>query len=164
MHRYYAKLLIWECVLSKTWDLYLPDFSLRGKTVLDVGAGEGETAWFFLKHGAARIICVEPNPFCLAILSKNIRANNWPVDVIPERFSTSLLKLNPDFAKIDCEGGEEELLRLCRIATPMTIETHQEETAVSLVQRFGMKVVLDGGKMKLLRHKGSQVIRNSVAS
>jgi hypothetical protein len=35
---------------------YLPPFSLKDKTVLDVGACCGETAYFYLQHDAKKVI------------------------------------------------------------------------------------------------------------
>ena len=45
-----------ECPHWEEW--YLPS-SLSGKKVLDVGARWGDTAAFFMKHGASKVIMIE---------------------------------------------------------------------------------------------------------
>lgn len=80
---------------------YLPPTSLVGKTVLDIGAGNGETAQFFLNHGAEHVISIEPYAGKLMTnFGKDSR-----VTIIP-RFVNHI--------KSDCEGGERY----------MAIETH----------------------------------------
>ena len=49
---------------------YLP-IPVRGKVVLDVGAGEGETALFYLANGAKHVICVEANMESCKVLQLN---------------------------------------------------------------------------------------------
>ena len=54
----YAITLILEW---RVWEkCYLPDFPLKEKTVLDVGAGCGETVLFYILHGAKKVIAIEP--------------------------------------------------------------------------------------------------------
>ena len=104
-HSFYTmkESLVWD-------DWYLPTFSLNGKTVLDIGAGRGETAWFFLKHRAAKVVCVEPDLESFADLETNSRRNRWDVDLINEEFRPEHLLIPHDFVKIDCDGGEGCLL------------------------------------------------------
>ena len=115
---------------------YVP-FSLVGKTILDVGAGEGETARFFLEQGATFVICIEPDPKCLLALRAN--AKNRPITVIPEKFKLEHLKLTFDFMKMDIEGYEEALLGE-KIDFPCVIEIH----GLQLLDKFtsqGYKLV-----------------------
>jgi hypothetical protein len=83
------------------WHLYyLPRKPLAGKTVLDLGAGCGETAKFFLNHGASRVVCVEPDNKCLDYLRKNF--GNDPRVTIVSDFV--------DHIKVDIEGAEEGMI------------------------------------------------------
>jgi SAM-dependent methyltransferase len=83
------------------WHLYyLPSKSLVGKTVLDLGAGCGETAQFFLNHGASRVVCVEPNSTWLEYLQKNF-GNDPRVEIVSDFI---------DHIKMDIEGGEEGMI------------------------------------------------------
>ena len=83
------------------WHLYyLPHKPLAGKTVLDLGAGCGETAKFFLNHGASRVVCIEPDSKCLEYLRQNFGKDPRVVIV-----SDSI-----DHIKIDIEGAEEGMI------------------------------------------------------
>ncbi|MGH9919957.1 MAG: hypothetical protein ACRD6W_13970, partial [Nitrososphaerales archaeon] len=61
MSRDRAGMMLYEW---RTWRrCYVPrGFDFSGKTVLDVGAGEGETVELYRLAGAKRFICVEPDP------------------------------------------------------------------------------------------------------
>jgi predicted methyltransferase len=87
-----------ETELEMWHKYYLP----IGKIVLDIGAGNGETAQFYLNHGAEHVVCIEPNS---VLLKKNF-ATNSKITIIP---------LAVDSIKCDCEGGEENII----------IETHR---------------------------------------
>jgi FkbM family methyltransferase len=53
-------------------DFHLKGGSLAGKTVLDCGAYVGFFALYALQKGAAKVICVEPNPVNFARLQENL--------------------------------------------------------------------------------------------
>lgn len=99
---------------------YLP-LSLKGKTVLDVGAGEGETAKFYLEHGVRKVICIEPDTQSFRLLQVN--AANWPIECCNKKFDISDLNRSFDFMKMDIEGYEEELLN-AEFDKPCVIEVH----------------------------------------
>ena len=79
---------------------YLP----VGKTVLDLGAGCGETAFFYLNHGADHVICVESDPEAVAHLRRNFEGDS----------RVTILPVHVDSVKIDIEGSEDG----------MVLETH----------------------------------------
>jgi SAM-dependent methyltransferase len=115
---------------------YLP-IDVRGLTVLDVGAGEGETAWFFLKHGAKRVFAIECDEKCRENLMLNARSH--AVTPIFEKFNLGHLTLPFDFMKMDIEGYEEQLLNT-NVNCPCVIEVH----GLQLKERFqrqGYKIV-----------------------
>jgi len=56
---------------------------LRGKVVLDVGMADGDSAVFFARNGAARVIGVEPLPETYALSLQNLRQNGVEGIVIP---------------------------------------------------------------------------------
>jgi 2-polyprenyl-3-methyl-5-hydroxy-6-metoxy-1,4-benzoquinol methylase len=77
----------------KVWEkYYIPHFSLQGKTILDVGAGCGETALLFFLHGAYKVIAVEPNVKAVECLKENMERNDWNVEIVAEPFSLEHLK------------------------------------------------------------------------
>lgn len=108
------------------WDewtrFYLP-INVKDKTVLDVGAGEGETAYFYLKNGAKKVICIEPDPTAFKRLAAN--ADKHPeIIAINEPFNINMVPIfKPDLIKVDIEGYEEILLNHL-IKTPAVIEVH----------------------------------------
>lgn len=81
-------------MLKNELDLWHKVYLPCGEYPIDIGAGNGETAQFFLNHGAKKVICIEPDP---ALLLENFeddpRVTVWP-------YATT-------FQKSDCEGGEK---------------------------------------------------------
>jgi hypothetical protein len=142
MHSYYFAGMMKEWYGKRQWPMYyLPSGGVRGKTILDVGAGEGETALFYLAHGASRVVAVENWPPAVELLKENVRANHWPVEVIEGGFSTSMLDRPHDFLKMDCELCESELLKYEDELGPASIESHSPELTQRLCTRFKMEVV-----------------------
>jgi predicted methyltransferase len=82
----------------------------KNETVLDLGAGEGETAMFYLLHGARRMICVECDKRKFKVLKENRRRM---LKLFPKA-KIQLIFARVDKVKSDIEGGEEN----------MVIETH----------------------------------------
>ena len=105
------------------WEKHYLPIDFRGKVVLDVGAGEGETAMFFLKHGASKVVCIESCADANKFLT--INAHNHPnqITAINDKFQISQLKIPHDFLKMDIEGYEEALLGV-KLETPAAIEVH----------------------------------------
>lgn len=125
----------------KVWEqFYTLNFPLEGKTVLDVGAGCGETAFFFFLHGAYKVIAVEPNAKAVSLLRQNAEINKWNVEVIEEPFSLSLLKLDYDFMKMDGEGCEEQLLSLPKIDRPCVVEVHSSNLLNKFLEKGWRKL------------------------
>jgi hypothetical protein len=89
---------------------YLPDDGVSDKVVLDIGAGCGESAKFFLDNGAKKVICIESNIEAYRYLLKNSKIDNR---IIPmnKYFDVSDLYMEHDFMKMDIEGAEISLLR-----------------------------------------------------
>lgn len=83
--------------LAEWHDTYLP--IPEGGTVLDVGAGCGETVRFYLLHGAGHVIAIEGQPEAAAVLRRNF--GDDPRVTIVERMV--------DKVKLDIEGAEENM-------------------------------------------------------
>ena len=118
---------------------HLPPFSLKGATVLDVGAGCGETALFYFIHGVDRVICVEPNSDLSNIIGENSRANKWNVEVLARPFDLGMLSLKIDFMKMDCEGCEAQLLSADKLPA-CVMEVHDGHVLEGLTRKFGLSV------------------------
>ena len=132
-------------LLMKEWPIwekfYRPRFSLIGKTVLDVGAGNGETIAFYLLHGAEKVISIESDNRNVEIIRENARRNRWNAVIINERFGLSQIPEDLDFMKVDVEGAENELLKLDSLPAPCVIETHSPELRDSFISKFRMREV-----------------------
>jgi 16S rRNA G966 N2-methylase RsmD len=91
--------------------VYDPPFSLKGQTVLDIGATNGEVAWWYLnKFGAKKIICIECDEEKLQYLRQN-KAVLKNIEIIPEQLNMKhLLREDYDFIKCDIEGYEMILI------------------------------------------------------
>lgn len=100
------------CEWSMWKEHYLPSFSPRNKTILDVGAGCGETAFFFFSEGAQKVIAVEPSAEAASCLRENAIRNGWNIEIVPEPFSLSHLSIPHDYLKVDCHGCESLMLSI----------------------------------------------------
>jgi SAM-dependent methyltransferase len=118
--------------------LYVPRDGLVGKTILEVGAGCGESAALLFQKGAKRVVCVEPDSEQVKYLSENVRENGWNAKIIPTEFSVSLLKEEFDLVRMDCEGCEAELLQLDKLPN-LIAEVHSRELKRKFLDR-GLRV------------------------
>jgi Met-10+ like-protein len=132
---------------------YLPT-SVKGKAVLSVGDGCGETSLFFLRHGASRVIAVEKDPESFGLLCKNVENNHLNVAPINDSFRLEHLKMDFDFVKIDVEGDERVLLELDPGGLkPCILEAHRftdKNLPEKLQSRFNMRRVSAIGRRAVL--------------
>jgi SAM-dependent methyltransferase len=134
-----------------TWtEFYAPSgFDFTGKTVLDVGAGEGETVEFYRLLGAKKFLCVEVDPKRAARLRENSAKNGWDAEVFEEPFSLKFLERKFDFLKMDCEGCESALLGT-RVTFPCILETHGAATTEGFLKMGGFSVLKRGENTALV--------------
>jgi cyclopropane fatty-acyl-phospholipid synthase-like methyltransferase len=95
--------------LDSWHEWYLP----VGNTVLDVGAGNGETAQFYLNHGARKIIGIEGDKTSADIMRHNF-PNRKVLLVDMDDVDILVIRAKIDSIKSDCEGAERN----------MVVETH----------------------------------------
>jgi SAM-dependent methyltransferase len=134
-------------MLAREWPLwrrwYAP-VSVRGKDVLDVGAGCGETAYFYFKQGARKVICVEQDRAAIECLTENATRHSWNVEIVHEAFRLDMLReYRFDFIKMDGEGCEKELLQLSKLPTTAVVESHSPQLTDELTRHFGARVVTE---------------------
>jgi len=141
---YYARTTLLEA--NSVWEkYYLPPMSLRGKTVLDAGAGCGETAAFYLAHGASKVIAVETEESCCDLMRSNASENSMDVQILNCPFDEDVFLSQPfDFAKIDVEGAEKCLLTLDEVNKPCVLEVHDIDVRRAILAKFPDFRVLDG--------------------
>ncbi len=135
--------LFWELTYWKTPELYeeltagerlhpgifpalAPD--LRGRTVLDAGAGSGRATFACLRHGAERVYAVEPSPGLRRILTEKAARHARADWIVPlaGRFHHLPLEDNSVDVTISCsaftadpdQGGELGLAEMVRVTRP----------------------------------------------
>ena len=108
---------------QEEWEKLYAPIDLQGKTVLDCGAGEGESARFYLGKGAKTVYCIEPDDDAFRLLKKNASLHPGIVP-IQKCFELSDLQRNFDFMKMDIEGYEEVLLVAPDLPFPALVEVH----------------------------------------
>lgn len=129
----------WTTVFSEWvyWKHHYTEFMpANTQTVLDVGAGCGETALLYFLNGVNRVICIEPDAERARLLEKNASTNHWNISITREKFDPGFLEqLDFDFMKMDCEGCESQLLKANKLP-PCVIEVHGTELLRALWARF----------------------------
>ena len=135
--------LFWELTYWKTPELYEeltegeklhPGIfkalgpSLRGKTVLDAGAGSGRAAFECMSKGAKQVYAVEPSPGLLNILEGKLSHQPYGQRIVPLRGRFDNLPLDNNsvdvtiscsaFTAADEQGGEPGLAELQRVTRP----------------------------------------------
>jgi ubiquinone/menaquinone biosynthesis C-methylase UbiE len=135
--------LFWELTYWKTPELYEeltegerlhPDIfrqfaaDLRGKTVLDAGAGSGRATFECLRQGAARVYAVDPSPGLLHLLEQKLTSQPSRQQVMPLRGRFDALPLEDNsvdtalsasaFTAEPAQGGEPGLAELLRVTRP----------------------------------------------
>ena len=144
---YYAGMIVNEFPI---WESkYLPT-DVRGKVILDIGAGEGESAAFYLLHGAEKVIAIEPDNIAFELLKENVARNKIPVEIINEKFNVRQLEIPHDFLKMDIEGNESALLELPTGYTlgDCVVEGHKvgnRYVGHEIAHKFKLKIVEDDG-------------------
>ena len=114
-----------ELVEWERW--YLPPASVpREALILDVGARDGDSAWFYVQHGYLNLRLIEPEPD----VQERLLAN---CEEMRQRFGAKIeVRSRPfwledlsgvAFAKFDCEGCEQNI-DFDHLPIPWTAEFH----------------------------------------
>lgn len=116
----------------------------EGKTILDLGADYGSTAWFFIKKGAKSVVAIEGD----SGRAKTLAANSAKYGFIsfeemitsPKNIEQLLENYQFDIVKVDIEGAEIHLLQCKRELLEKVplwmIESHSDELTRSVTNRF----------------------------
>jgi hypothetical protein len=131
----------------KDWvNYYLPKYANKDTVIVDVGAGEGETAIFFYLHGYRNFVLIEKEP------NKNIYLNamaltnlGCSVTVLLQPFSLAMFDKIPGYEncyfKLDCEGCEKEFLEAYH-PFEFSLELHPGAGRISdIIKMYGGRVL-----------------------
>lgn len=123
---------------------YLPKTTAsRDIRILDAGAGEGETIFFFTRMGYKDFIAVDVDCLATKRLQKNLPYLQANIEIRTKPFSSSDLA-KVQFAKIDIEGAERELLTLKgRVPCEMVVEIHGRALLNAFKLRFRQHLILE---------------------
>jgi len=133
--------LFWELTYWKTPELYEEltegeelhpgifqklELEIRGRVVLDAGAGAGRAALASLKSGARLVYAVEPSPGLRRIMRQKLAQWRDQLIIYPGRFEALPLEQNSVHVALSCsaftampeQGGEAGLAELRRVTRP----------------------------------------------
>jgi hypothetical protein len=142
---------------------------VRGKVVIDIGASIGDSAIYFVKRGAKKVVAIEPNQETCKLARKNVELNGYSEVIELVRTGISSVSRqneepttmtlsdviekyapNADILKIDCEGCEYEIVLLSPYETisqfsHIQIEYHYGYRNLELrLRQCGFRVRVDG--------------------
>jgi len=133
----------------KLWvDFYLPKYADKDTLIIDVGAGEGETAVFFYLYGYKNFILIEKEP------NQNIYQNAMALTYLGCQVTVFLQPFNnvifdkicssgceDYYFKLDCEGCEKEFLKIYH-PFEFSLELHSEAGRISdIIKMYGSRVL-----------------------
>ncbi|GCF08161.1 class I SAM-dependent methyltransferase [Dictyobacter arantiisoli] len=135
--------LFWELIYWKTPEFYEEltegehlhqgifqslEPQLRGKVVLDAGAGSGRASFECIRYGAALVQAVEPSPGLLHLLQKKIQQHGIAQQIVAATGRFDRLPLADHsvdtaiscsaFTAMDEQGGEPGLVEFKRVTRP----------------------------------------------
>ena len=122
--------------------LYGRNIDFRKKTVLDVGAERGSTAYLFLEKGAERVIAVEGNLTFFKELRENAledsRVHIINVFINSPQILEQLLSIyKPHIIHMDCESCEQFLIQvnpeLLRLPEIYQLEVHWKRELLEIL-------------------------------
>lgn len=110
--------------IYETFELHVYDVDVAGSTVVDIGAGTGETSIYFAKRGAAKVVGVEPD-----VVAYNLAIRNQHLN--PEL--DSIIEL--DLAYVGCSVYP-------KVSGPTKGKHTRQTTLSQLIERFDPPLVL----------------------
>jgi len=151
MRKYFRRYVLREIfpLYNENYDDCWGSVDYKDKVVLDLGADYGSTAYYFLKHGAKRVVAVEGDPPLASQLLTNYD-NHPQVECVygwidaPKGIEFLIRRYcahpSCDLAKVDIEGAEKHIAMVdpqwLLSIREWLIEVHKKEDYVQLVKVF----------------------------
>ncbi|MBS0123965.1 FkbM family methyltransferase [Thetidibacter halocola] len=128
-----------------------------GAHVIDVGANVGNHALYFAAlMGAARVICVEPNPKAIAALRANVQANGLGEVISLDALGVGLSDLAEDGYRIEPAGRN---LGAARLVPGGGIALHRGDDLFGEDPVDLIKIDVEGMEMRVLRGFSETIAR-----
>jgi len=131
--------------ISENYDAHWGFASFEGKSILDIGADWGSTVYYFLQHGAKKVVAVEGDKKQASELFANFNntLNVVCVEMMvksAEQFEQLISKYKPDIVKCDIEGDERFLLNVpvetIASVEEWLLETHSHDVHQKFLDLF----------------------------
>ena len=141
---------------------YHKDISVKDKIVFDIGGYMGETALLYHANGARHVYTFEPVNYLFNITKKNIRLNKLDAKITAinafvigghkifdsndfelnknkkiRTVNINKFKINNIIMKVDCEGGEYEIIK------NITSNTLKKFEAIQIEYHYGYKNIYE---------------------
>jgi hypothetical protein len=151
----YERMYLLDVELESWKRYYLPSKFVPSDDplILDAGAGEGETVMFYYLLGFRRFRCVESDKLAFKRLSRNVaKLRDAKVHLFNRRFLAHDVH-GVDFAKIDVEGGEVQLIEADKrkLPTEIVVETHSLAVQKLLLESFKLEHLMDYNTLNNVR-------------
>jgi 16S rRNA G966 N2-methylase RsmD len=142
--------------------------NLENRVVVDVGAGIGDTAIYFVGQGASRVYGFEPDSERYRLAQRTIALNKFEnkITLFNAKATSESLKnivfennLKNVFVKIDCEGCENDIIEntdnnTFESITDIAMEYHEEPSSlVKKLSDLGFKVSIKKRNIVILATK-----------
>lgn len=142
-----SELLEIKPMTGEDYDCHWNYTDFNNKTILDIGADYGSTAYWFLKRGAKKVVAVEADDGHFKTLELNVgsgllgETESIHLCVCqPSDYNILIATYKPDIVKIDIEGHERPLLEadkeIVKSVPEYLIETHTDAIFCNLATMF----------------------------
>jgi predicted RNA methylase len=101
------------------WDIYHID-NIKGRVVLDIGSGVGDSPIYFAMKGARKVYAYDTDKARCELALKNIKKNGFEdkIEVFNKPYDfMDLSKFKDMIIKFDCEGAEYDLFKKIDFST-----------------------------------------------
>lgn len=121
-------------IYGEDYDKHWNFTSFKNKTILDLGADYGSTAYYFLRKKASKVIAVEGDPQLASKLRLYFQNGDEVVTIedfidSPKKIEKLIFEYHPNLVKVDIEGSEKYLLEIDNVeqVNEWLIEAHSDE-------------------------------------